>query len=147
MKTHQLNKPRYRLAIEEQNRQAGMLQQLARMGSEEFYTLEFNAGLELLQSYWKDMDYPMIPQWKEQLATDPGMGYWRWFINYKRQEDALFLNDYRPVHQDNLADYGSEEAARMLYEEYLIHLRALANCQHSHNRMYHFITQLNTLQV
>lgn len=124
-----------------------MLRQLMLMGSEEYYALEFDAGMELLNSYWRDMDYPMIPMWKDQFATNPQMGYWQWFVNYKRQEDALFLNDYRPVYDDNLDDYGRREAARMMSEEYLIHLRALANCQHSHNRMYHFIIQQNTLEV
>ncbi|HSW64953.1 MAG TPA: hypothetical protein VLH56_16825 [Dissulfurispiraceae bacterium] len=147
MKTLNPTKPRYQEAIEHQNQQAGLLLQLLGMTPEEFYTLEFNCGLELLESYWRDMKHARINNWKDQLTGNPAMGYWRWFANFKRQEDALFLNDYQAVYDDNLADHGRREATRMMDEEYRIHLRALGNCQYSHNRLYYFITQHKTLIV
>lgn len=147
MKTRRRTEPRYRLAIGERNRQADALRQLMGMGGEEFSGLEFEAGINLLDNYWREISLDTKHRWKEQLATNRQVGYWKWFINYKRQEDALFLNDYRPVHEDNLADYGPREAARMMRQEYQLHLRALAHCQPAHNRLYHFIIQQKTLTV
>lgn len=123
---------------------------LVEVYGDNFYLLEFDAGVALVESFWLDMEcdkHPYIGDLMQRLLTDVTAGYWNWFKKMKRHEDVMFLRDYRPVYLDIFEECGAERALKELKKEYRIHITALSEYHDAHNLLYKFLVNNKYLKL
>ncbi len=115
-----------------------------------FYVLEFSVGVALVESFWLDIEHekhPYIGDLMKRLLTDGKAGYWSWFVRMKRNEDVLFLRDYKPVYLDIFEENGYESALKEIKDEYRIHIAALSEYHDAHNELYKFLIKNKFLKL
>ncbi len=109
---------------------------------DEFFELEVDCGIELLDLYLSDVSEEQRIQWKAELLHEPIHNYWPWLVNQKRAFDFEFARAYGLLNGFPVDSLWSPEMIRSNYYE---ELSAWTRREEILDRLRHFINQSETL--
>lgn len=143
MKTIHQNQPRdtrYKKATSVYNEVREQILKASGMDEGSYYCFEFELGLELLRSFYKDMDQEKVELYKTQLLTDHDIAFWPWFRVGRAQMECQWWRGYRFKHEIHSGVFSSPEAKIKLVESWKRNHFHWINSKSTHDRLWQWLS-------